>query len=101
MFLVFEFVCGTPPSCLKVAFIRSSPIKAKLTGEFVLRSITSKHFASIHIHIRPCQPLGGWWVGGDQHFSVSPSPGLVGFGTKGVGTGLNNSQNDILYNNII
>ena len=54
MFLVFEFVCGTPPSCLKVM---------------------------------------GWVVGGLQHFSVSPRPlafGFLGFGSKGLGPGLDN-----------
>ena len=63
MFLLFAFCCGTSPSCLKV--------------------------------------MGGG--GGLQHFSVSPSPfwvldligtwlglGLGVFGTKGLGTGLDN-----------
>ena len=65
MFLLFEFVCGTPPSCLKV---------------------------------------GGWWwwvvaysilVSAPVPFGFSSYWDLVGvgprgFGTKGLGTGLDN-----------
>ena len=51
MFLLIEFCCGTPPSCLKV------------------------------------QGGGG---GGLEQFSVSPRPLGFGFGTKGLGPGLDN-----------
>ena len=41
---------------------------------------------------------GGGWVGGLQHFSVSPRPlgfgfGTKGFGAKGLGPGLDNIIN--------
>ena len=69
MFFEFEFVCGTPPSCLKV-----------MAGGGWWWVVVG----------------GGWWwvvVGGLQHFSVSPRP--LGFwfwvwGAKGLGPGLDN-----------
>ena len=56
MFLLIEFCCGTPPSCLKVM---------------------------------------GWVVGGGgglEQFSVSPRPLGFGFGTKGLGPGLDKTH---------
>ena len=61
MILLIVFCCGTPPSCLKVM--------VWVVG-------------------------GGWAVGGGgfglEQFSVSPRPLRFGFGTKGLGPGLDN-----------
>ena len=64
MFLLFEFVCGTPPSCLKVVgwWWVAYSILVSATVPFGFRFI-------------------GTWLG----------LGLGGFGTKGFGTGLDNS----------
>ena len=76
MFLLFEYCCGTPPSCLKV-------MGWVVGGGWW---------------------VGGGGGGGLEQFSVSPRPlgfgfGTKGFGAKGLGPGLDNSS--FLYKSMI
>ena len=64
MFLVFEFVCGTPPSCLKVR------------GWVVV--VGGGGGGLQHFSVSP-RPLGFWFLG---------------FGAKGLGPGLDNLIED-------
>ena len=68
MFLLFEFCCGTPPSCLKVM----GWVVVVVGG-------------------------GGGGGGGLEQFSVSPRPLGFGFGAKGLGPGLDNSTFDFSW----
>ena len=86
MFLLFEFCCGTPPSCLKV--------------------MGGGHSRLYAWHSR-------LYGGGLQHFSVSPRPlgpnwdfelgltglglGLGGLGTMDLGPGLDNKTFETLF----
>ena len=73
MFLLFEFFYGTPPSCLKV---EGCVVDGGWPTAF-----------TCHPHSPLVLDLIGTWLG----------LGLGGFGTKGLGTGLDNKLIFIFY----
>ena len=85
LFLLFQFYCGTPSSCLKV---RGGVCK-RLCGV-----VQAAMWCCASGYVVVCKRLCG---GGPWDFSVSPRPlfGFLGLGLRGLGPGLDKNSNSI------